>query len=325
MGKETKTVYVFHHTDLDGMGCRLIGEEYAKRKGYEVQCFRVGYDEVDKAVQSVCNNINLFSLQDSSEIIIGDISVNEESSYMLSNFYNLGMNLILRDHHATAEWLNKFHWAEVHEKIDGIARCGTWQLANCFPDIMEDYKELIEQIDQWDTWKWKVNDNQYAKQLNNLHKIMGDNEFIKYAKQLVGASQPQELFNDTANLLISIQNRGVQETVNKCMRNIIESEIKVGNETYRTGLVFASSNFSEVADIILSERTDLDILGVVNLPFSISWRTQKELNTPLGDIARMSTGKGGGHPKASGSVIPKNFCKDVLRYLFKDKELMIKI
>lgn len=317
-----KRVFIFHHTDLDGMGVRIVGTEYAKKHWKAYETVRCSYESVNSNVLDVLDNV---PLEEIDEILIGDISVNEEVAERLDALYNSGTNVILRDHHATAEWLNKYEWAEVHEEIDGVSRCGTWQLATCFPEVFKAMLPFVFEVDSWDTWKWKENDNLKAKNLNALHKIMGDELFVKYIMDLGHIISPEKLFNETAKLLIEIHENDLKKDTLKCENNMILTTIKVGRNIYTCGLIYASNNFSEIADNILTKHQELDILGVINLPNSISWRTQQDLPTPLGVIAKLATGIGGGHPKASGSGLPKSLPTDLVKYLFKDSDLNIRI
>jgi oligoribonuclease NrnB/cAMP/cGMP phosphodiesterase (DHH superfamily) len=105
---------LFTHTDLDGIGCSILGKIY-----YGTNNINVEYCEY--------NNINEKVLECDFEryekIFITDLSVNDEVAEKIDKL-NGKFNLI--DHHETALWLNKYDWAQVKtKKEDGKKESGT--------------------------------------------------------------------------------------------------------------------------------------------------------------------------------------------------------
>ena len=324
-----KYVYVFHHTDLDGMGVKILGMLHAMELGLPCKTFSSSYKKVNTYV---CDSIK--TVDDVAEIIIGDISVNEETAERLDEVYKLGVPVRLRDHHDTATWLNKYEWALVSEKDDDeVYRCGTWWLAQD-PDmqvIANKFHGVIEAIDDWDTWKWKEHNLTMAKQLNSLFNVMGEEEFTQYMiegyKAIVPIEGANKMFTEKAKIMIDTYDRHIQAQVAVCEKFMYTMNLwaevashKPGvlrkikrTVKFKTGIIFLNSDMSEVGDALLDNHPELDILMMVAFPGMISWRTQKkDLPLPLGKIAKRATGDGGGHPMAAGSTISFEAFKDML-------------
>lgn len=312
-----KQVYIFHHTDLDGIGVKILGILYAKQQGLPYKTISCSYVTVNNNVREMID-----TAQDVAEVIIGDISVDEATAAKLDKWHQkTGVPIRLRDHHETAHALNKYPWASVHECDENkVDRCGTWMLSQDedFHRITSRNRALIKAIDSWDTWKWKPTNNLYAKNLNALMSIMGEADFTEYCLSLDGKlRKPSDLFNTEKAAMIKAFRLLIEKqldtydkymyTMNLWLTHKIEGKKQV---KFKTGVIFCNSNMSEIGDGMLDRHPELDILMMVSFPGSISWRTQKQLDIPLGKIAKMATGNGGGHPMAAGSTVGFNQFKD---------------
>ena len=131
-------IAIIYHTDLDGYGVKVAGRIYANQKGYEdkdIIFIRADYyknanskkklfidDLIDEHIKGHESEID--------EIILGDISVKSEEKAEYLNELSKTKKVILRDHHDTATWMNKYEWAKVREEDDdGVARSGTYWTA----------------------------------------------------------------------------------------------------------------------------------------------------------------------------------------------------
>lgn len=320
-----KCVYVFHHTDLDGMGVKILGILYARQRGLACKTIPCSYGKVN---QEVCQAIKV--IDDMEEIIIGDISVNEDTAERLEDVYRDGLPIRLRDHHDSADWLNKYEWAIVKEADDGgIARCGTWWLAQDedMKKIRDKLSVVINAIDQWDTWKWKESRYMPARQLNSLLSILGQDDFVQYIlENQDNFKSDKDLFTERMEIMLETYNRQIENQVALCEKFMytmnlwtqvpdkkpgVQRKLKKTVKLY-TGIVFLNNELSAVGDAILDKHPELDVLMILAFPGMISWRTQKELPISLAKIAKRATGFGGGHPSAAGSTISFSSFKDIL-------------
>ena len=298
-----KKVLVFHHSDLDGMGVKFIGIRVALSKDLICETYNCNYHTVNDLV---FRNVSR-QLKNIDTVIIGDISVDEETAEILDEWQkDYGFNLILRDHHATAEHLNKYDWAYVAEFDEqGVPYCGTYLLAKEFPEIQRDWEVFIKTVDDWDTWKWVVKQNNYAKDLDSLFQTLGEEEFTKYMFDVLGhyPTYPGELFTDWAKTIVQANNMIVEKMAKSCEKHMMTTTLNVKGYSYSCGIVFCNSQISEVAEFLLSRHDEIDILMLIGFPRGISFRSKKNLEISLGDVAKYTTGVGGGHPQSAGAVI----------------------
>ena len=298
-------VLIFHHTDLDGIGVKIIGIKRAQALNEPYKTYSCNYHEIN---QAVADALKVFSPEEITEILIGDISVNTEVAKMLDAYYKAGIEVILRDHHLSAEWLNKYPWAYVAEAENDTARCGTYLLAKCFPAIYADMETFIDTVDSWDTWKWKATSNTYARDLNALLQMMGEEEFTKYIIELYDNQHQKivtsyQLFTADAQLRVKFRNEIIESTAKKCESSMWVSDCNVKSFKLKCGIIFCNTSISSIADCVLDMHPELDFLAIIAMPRNISLRTQKNLPIPLSEIANKFTGSGGGHPHSAGAVI----------------------
>lgn len=323
-----KKVYVFGHNDLDGVGVQILGRMYAEYAGYEAEIHQCTYTTINNEVMQMMEEVPASQIH---TIIIGDISVNQATGHQLDSYCKANhLPVILRDHHATAEHLNQYEWAEVHEKdTKGVLRCGTywlWEyLMEVAPEAFAKMETFVKVVDSWDTWKWKTdNIGIYAKYLNALHKIQGAKKFTEYIMNLdmKHIYKPAELFDTYAEILVKTHEEIALHTARSCEESLWVTQIvfKIPHKNKRVfftmGVVFCNNDISEVADYILTKHPELDFIMIGNLPKAFSLRTQKTLPIALGDIAEMLTGSGGGHPFSAGATITaKQFQKGFYEFM----------
>lgn len=373
------------HTDLDGAGCTAVCQYFAGKHGYEVEFFSCGYNTVNDRVRDVIDRIEAGEKIDM--VLITDISIKEgtNTDVLLNRAIKANPHLVVRllDHHATAEWLNKYEWAEVGERdMSGVKRCGTWWtykfLSSHFADYESDriqeiesyadypvdnYDDLLSQdpvfefvkaVDLFDTWKW-VEDYpegepfELAGDLNKLLKIKGFNTFLKecqsrftsvgveythhknYYSALLSpmdkvvikykedeierqiAQKDKELmfgryrFEIQTDKQLELMKKHILEKY-ATNKNSMFSEFRkwrIGSSRiFNVGVVYCSDNLSEIGNALSKSHPELDFIVLISLPGTLSFRSCKNLEVPLGIIANVvGAGQGGGHPQSSGTPI----------------------
>ena len=307
-----KQVLVFGHSDLDGAGVQIIGEAIAQAQGLPCETYRCSYHDANSKIMEA---IRQYTPQGIAQILIGDISVNKETATQLCELNKQGVEVILRDHHQSAEWLNCYCWAYVAENEDGVSHCGTYLLAREFYPAYVKYRIFIETVDSWDVWTWKETNNTAAKDLNSLFQIMGTQDFIQYIKgiNMDEVHSPEDLFTDEARRLIEFYDRSALKTAQFCESFMWTADFKFPRckRALKGGVVFCNNYISDVAEYILTNHPEIDFLMLCGMPRSISFRTQKQLPISLAYVAKYMTGSGGGHPQASGAVLTAGQFKDM--------------
>ena len=307
-----KHVLIFSHTDLDGIGGIIVSKRWAEMKNLPYEYYKCNYSEINDTVTRI---VDVYEPSEIHSILISDISVNEEVAEMLDGLYKAGVHVILCDHHETALWLNKYDWAFVAEKDkNGVLRCGTYWMAKQFPKVEKELHAFIKAVDAWDTWKWKESKNVWAKNLNSLLSVRGARDFIAYidSLDLSNVQGAKGLFTDYAKAMVETYDKMINSQAWKCENAMWTADFSVpvdeGIATLKGGIVFCNQSISAVADYILDRHPELDFIMLVALPSGLSFRSQKDLPVPLGELANLMTGNGGGHPYAAGSLItPEQF------------------
>lgn len=309
-----KYVLIFSHTDLDGVGVEILCKMYADLLGYTWDSHRCNYGDINK---QVTKTLSKYEPGEIHTILIGDISVDEDTAAVIDRLYHQGVKVFLRDHHETAEWLNQYEWAQVAETdIDGIPRCGTYWMAETL-HLYEHMKVFVDLVDSWDTWKWKPEHNTAAKDLNSLLTVMGAKEFTNYITEWEADGADTQIFTPEAKAMVSAFDKMVSRTAWVCEKSMYTGQLSVkGSEPMLAGVVFANQYISLIADNILDKHPELDLLMLVGLPGNVSFRSHREsLPVPLNVIAKEFTGSGGGHPYAAGGNISQQQFIKLMGYM----------
>lgn len=310
-------IKMFTHTDLDGIGCSILLQNVYRN--HEIGVEYCDYNNVNSKVEEF---LDLNSAINFDLIFITDISVNEEIANKIQTIVELSKynKFVLLDHHKTAEWLNKYTWATVEENSEYLERktSGTQMLHEWLISHNADYiknnwynsKEFIRLVNDYDSWHWNSIGDLLPKKLNGLLYIYGREKFIN--KVLFELKNCLSHFNSTDDLLLELKQNEIDlfvETKNKNLKmfNIFG---------YKTGVVFAESSISELGNRLCKLNPEIDLVAIVNVNHSVSYRTVKE-NVDVSSVAKVF--EGGGHIKASGSPINEDFRSFLINTLFNLK------
>lgn len=292
------------HNDLDGVGCYVVAKYFLDA---EIDVSYCDYKNVNEIVLNVIKNHEQYD-----EILITDISVNEEVAEKLNN---LKGKVKLLDHHPTALFLNKYTWAKVEIECDKGKTCGTQMLFDDLKSVSNDYikcipKLFVELVRRYDTWEWKDKYNdEKPRKLNDLMYIVGKEYFIE--DMLLKINTGVDIFDKFSLKLLELRQKEVDRYIEKKDDNLIIKDI-LG---YNVGIVFADNFISELGDKLSELHPELDFIAMINQE-TISYRTTKD-NINLSEIAKHFGG--GGHPKASGSQMDERCVYDFIEDIFKYK------
>ena len=175
------------HDDMDGKMCNVVLDYFYKN----VDHVNTNYKEVNDLVKCF---IDSGEYKKYDILYITDISVNKEVAEKLQKLYYemKGIIIILIDNHKNLEWLNEYNWATIYTTDEVIeTKCGTKILLerllnNDFlmidkimigqQDSFKNLINLVNLVNEYDTWKWKEVNCIEAKQLNYLMNIIGFND-----------------------------------------------------------------------------------------------------------------------------------------------------
>lgn len=301
-GKKLKKVLLFTHTDLDGAGCSLVARQYCDNNNYELTIYYCSAAGADKRVSS-----SLYSGEMSTydEVYIADLSISKELNELI--LHN-GINLMIIDHHKSAESLSSYDNCLVSEVHEGRATSGTELLAIKLLNYeRSDHLIPIEcmmsryicAINDYDSWLWVKDpnfNNTESGSLNVLLSVLGVEqtylEMYYHSKEASESLIPPK-YRNALVAVVKMTDTYVENAVSKCR--------VVSRGDYQVGVIEADQHVSEVGVKAREVYPELDYFVVVGTTH-VSLRAGKT-SVDLSEIAK-SRG-GGGHYDSAGYPIPE--------------------
>jgi oligoribonuclease NrnB/cAMP/cGMP phosphodiesterase (DHH superfamily) len=255
-------IKLFTHTDLDGVGCAVVGKVVF---GDLVDIEYVGYKNVD---EKVSNFLKSKESEAFDMIFITDISVNEDVADMLNS---CDKRVYLLDHHSSAEWLNKYTWAFVAVEHNGRLQSG----CNLFYDKLlaidlmpaidlGALAQFVEAVRKYDTYEWtKLPDSQLSKDLHDVLGIIGIDEFVEcYTEQI------RSMMDNRFDFRILPERKNLLKYFKRKNDKYIKSKIKeakVITDSFRNKCAFVvSSDFATLSELgnIMCKQLKCDYAAV---------------------------------------------------------------
>ena len=338
-------IAIIYHTDLDGYGVKVVGRIYANLKGYEennILFVKADYyknendykklfidDLIDEQIKGHESEID--------EIILGDISVKSEETAEYLNELSKTKRVILRDHHDTATWMNKYEWAKVREADeDGVARSGTYWtakelLSDKYIEKHPNLKRFLYLTDKFDAWTWaksnpKLDD---AVDLALLFGAINEEGFDAeiYPKLLM--EKETDLFDEKMKFYLKIKNSDLKRQAWAAYFSM-----KRGIYTYKDGdkeiplkvAVISTENGSIIAEklreIFVMKHEEYDFILNFGLNGGLALRCSDNPKVPVNKILmQMGDGTGGGHICSAGGKLPKGAVEKGLEVIFEDLKI----
>lgn len=303
---------VFTHNDLDAVGCVVVANHAFGKENVDYDL--CNYNEINNKVKDF---ILSPEIEKYSRVFITDISVNEEVAGLIDLVEQTQKGTFqLIDHHSTAEWLNKYHWAFVEEvdwmlsKTSGTSMLYNWLVVNGYYDFhhrMTGFCELVRRYDSWE-WSTKYND-EHAKRLNDLLYIIGQTKFIQRFTENIDFT-----FTEVETLVLDIEEEKIKKYIESKGKDIHRTVIKGKN----CGVVYGEQYISQLGNELSKENPDLDMIIIINPSKGmVSYRTIHD-HVNVGEFAKLHGG--GGHPQSSGSTFDKEITSSWIEDVFKEAQ-----
>lgn len=325
-----KNILLLTHTDLDGAGAYILLKAIANKANIEVQHCNNG---VMSSVIRNCVTKNDIALK-YDLIIACDISCNIADAGFIDGDANK-YKFVLLDHHDTALALNQYDWACVqpHVPEDSFrVRYYKDENGNLNPNahssgtsLMYDYLEYCGLIGDmfyseyellqyfthmtaaYDTWDWVEIFGKKAPdpyKLNKLFTTMGitkfeENMVLKMANAFSSTTPSQQIFDQTAELIMSIEEEKIKTHLESTRKSLINDMITLDNKTYSMVYCYTGRYFPETFDMMMEEYP-FSQLYAINYGSGISLRTRDQ-DIHIGKL--LENIGGGGHAGAGGAKI----------------------
>jgi oligoribonuclease NrnB/cAMP/cGMP phosphodiesterase (DHH superfamily) len=268
--------YCITHNDLDGIGCAILMEKVFP----EVKTFPIDYRELPKVLPRVLEKAKM------NQVYITDIALTEELAKLCDDHGKVQHV----DHHISSKKVSdKYPWS-----LFDVNNCATyllWKMLSQYANL-EDYKEFVELVDNYDTWGHGTQPTEKAKDLNRLLKMLGPDVFAQRFKHKSSVK-----FNDVEEAIINVdkhmEERYLQEaiTYTQAMRD------KDGNIFL---LVAAEQYTSSLGNYLLHQFEEAEYVVILDmLHDKASLRSKGKVN--VADLAKACGG--GGHAKAAGFLM----------------------
>lgn len=296
-------IKLFTHTDLDGVGCPVIGKIAFGEALNTTYC---NYEEVDdKVLDTITNDLDEFDA-----IFITDISVKEHTAKVIDSV--AASKVVLLDHHPTALFLNEYSWASVSPReADGkTLSSGTslffhYLVGQNLLTPSEELTQFVETVRLYDTWDWAKGNDTTPKQLNDLFSLIGRYKFLdRFSKN------PDVSFNLTERTLLEVEEARIERYLKVKRKELREISV----DGWKIGVVSGESYHSEVGNTLATENPHLDVIAIIN--FSRKQVSLRGLRaTPDCGVFSKDFG-GGGHPNAGGFPFNENISERVISAVF---------
>ncbi|OLO40449.1 oligoribonuclease [Alkalihalophilus pseudofirmus] len=282
---------LFTHNDLDGVGCGILAKLAFRDQ------VRVKYNSVSGLDFQMGRFLERAKNDDF--IIVTDLSVNEQNTKKLNEFYKKSSKVKLIDHHKTALHFNDYEWGSVQvEYEDGRLTAATSLLYDYLVKNKQlkptpPIDEFVELVRQYDTWEWEKNKNETAKRLNDLFFMISIDDFEERMVQRLQQSEHFS-FDEFETKILDMEEDKIERYIRRKRREMVQTFI----DGKCVGIVHAENYHSELGNELGKENLHLDYIAILNVGGKkISLRTTHD-DMDVSEVAGQFGG--GGHAKASG-------------------------
>ena len=300
--KKAKKPIIVAHNDMDGaMAAWLLKQTVPVA---QVVFTSAPAAQVDAAIA--------IALEEGADaIIITDCS---PSSVMAEKLDNMGICKLLVDHHKTAEYLNKYSWAEVKSLKDensviseyrGIKLLDECAASNVYTFLQNKGMKFTEEIKNFVTIV-NINDMWQFDKIPELEPLT--EEFMDYNRVFYRTSLEEFITNP--KFTISQEDKLILQGIKETEDNFISSLVEYATCTEIDGIpairirTAGRFNLSKLTMVLLKRFPEYNLFIYENA-VSISLRARKNSGIDAGAIAKKYGG--GGHSAAAGIPIPEDF------------------
>lgn len=290
---------IVSHDDFDGKAPVLLAEgAFGEQLVFHRTC---SYAEVNQVVMDYINSDEYTS---DVTLFITDLGLKDETMEALDAFVKKGYKVLLFDHHAQNEGLNRFEWANVIVEKEGVKTCGTSlfyehliEIGYLYPNAFLD--SFVEIVRSYDTWDWAKNNDLLAKEFNRLFYLIGYNRMRDYfMKHFHGptelAETPITEIPEEYVLSMDIDWEQIQEYIADAVKRVRFAKY-IG---YSIAVSFTEAHLPHVVEGVVDAFPELDFVCIINVAANKgSFRSRK--NEVTVDWIAKEIG-GGGHPYAAG-------------------------
>lgn len=301
-------IYIFTHTDLDGVISGLFLKHYFDNLHNDttvMYCSAGKYGNLSSSIEKV-----LATQNDISRIFVTDLSPDDQT---MEHLAKLDIPVKVIDHHESNLYMAQQYPDLIINRplVRGKQTCAAILVYNYLFILSESYRDgilpyrLADITRSYDTWDWQIDPHDtygtQARDFDGLLYLYGKEIFIQHTLKALANG---ELINDEDQHIMDLQQQRNDTYIKMKVAEVNYTTLQLPNgHVVHAGIVGANRLFSELGNAILlttdpntNEKCHLSIM-VSNS--NVSLRSDDEID--CSQIATMIDG--GGHPKASGAKI----------------------
>ena len=291
------------HTDLDGISPIIL---------YSLTGNKFDYKNIEIAdIMDTFKELFDTNIKEYRNIYITDLSLPEEAYEMIDQS---GLkNVKVFDHHKSHLFANIHDYVDVVIDYDGVQTCATEifykflasQYKELNKPIIKDYVRMVRELDTYNFT------SDMPKQLDSLRDTYGKTEFMKTIIRRLKGKKDKVEFTTFEKRLVKIQSAEIQRYMLKKEKKMFRLEIN----KKKCGVVFAETNKSELGNYLSNKYPELDLIVLIDASSRISYRTSRD-DVDVAEFAEIYGG--GGHKRASGSILTEEDQLAIIDYYFKN-------
>ena len=312
-----KTLILTHKADIDGLSPVI----FLKLLRDDLDVILLNANDINSKIQEIIKNK---SYKKYDEIYITDLTLDTKSCDLIMSTKDQD-KFHTFDHHAFDLSANNYSFGcAVSKNEDGVNECATSlfykYLVSLYPETFDNncIKEYTELVRLNDTWDWSITNNLDAKNLSDLHSIIGKDKYIETYLNFFKENTEKFYYTDSQKMLLEVEEARIQRYLEDTEKTMFHATL-FGK---RCGIVFAESHRSILGNYLVNKYSHLiDYVVIINMQQGISFRSRSE-DIDVSEIA--SFYGGGGHIKASGAPMDNMLKKEVIKLILNDSAMFNK-
>lgn len=305
-----KSCLITHIADPDGAFPIILSNLVLK----DMEFISCEVDEIDEITNEVLNK-----QEEYNKIYVVDMCFSEEIANFINDNEILRNKVLVLDHHASREPLNKFPFINVISEKDDRKECATTLFYKYLQDTTNNeilakksLVDMVELVRELDTYDFIEENKENAFKLGDLYNIYGRESYIETYTNFI-KNNDAFYFTDFENKVLELEEMRKERYIEDKLETVKKATIN----GIPVGIVFAERHRSDLGHAVVTKNHDIDIAVIINISRSVSYRAAKdEVDV---NILAIPNG-GGGHKHAGGSAIPENLEEKICEYIFKDIE-----
>ena len=309
-----KTLILSHKADIDGLSPVIF-----------LKLIREKLDVILLNANDICPKIHEIiksqSYKKYDEIFVTDLTLDKKTCDLIMSTGDSD-KFHTFDHHAFDLSANEYPFGVAISRNDeGVNECATSlfykYLVERYPETFDNtaMREYTELVRLNDTWDWAKTNNQDAKNLSELHSILGRDNYIETYLEFLKTNKEKFYYTPDQQYILKIEQ-------DRITRYLEETEKTMFHATLcgkRCGIVFAESHRSILGNYLTEKYSHLiDFVVIINMQQGISLRSRTE-DVDVSEIAAIYGG--GGHIKAAGAPMDNKLKKEVIKMILKNYTL----